>query len=721
MAGSRSRALAAALVVAGLCLSARAAPAAELAPTAEPPPAEVPVRFVADEVSYDRELGLVTARGSVEITKDDRTLLADTVTYNQRLNLMTASGNVTLIEPTGEVIFAQHVELSGDFRDGIIEDLRMILRDRSRVAAASARRSNYDIDMRKGVYSPCNLCPEDPTRPPLWQVKAVKVVHRKEQEMIEYWDAWVEVKGVPVAYTPYLSHPDPTVKRKSGFLTPTYGSTSDLGYLLKAPYFVVLSPESDATITPMVAHKKGPGLEGEYRHLFKDGKVELSGSVNYDPDRNARGHVFGLGRFDIDDTWRWGADVRRTTDDTYLRRYRYRHQQTLVSDAFVEGFRKRNYFSASSYAFQGLESNDDPGTTPLVIPLLDYNHVGEADRFGGRSRLDANLLALARTDGTDTRRLSFRPGWELPFISPAGDAYKLSLGLVGNLYQVSELDRGRNQGRFSGWSGRAVPEAALDWRYPFVSGGDTVSQVIEPIAAVIVSPYGGNPAKIPNEDSVEIEFDDTNLFSANRFSGLDRVEGGPRVHYGLKWGAYGSKGGKTTVLLGQSYRPRRDDTFANGTGLDGDLSDLVGRLQVSPGRYVDLHYRTRLNKDNLGAERNEVLLSLGPPALNLSLNYGLYNRQQQSQFKTREEASLALTSQVDRNWRLQVGGVRDLKEAEMRNLGVQLVYEDECLIFRAIANRSYYADRDLRPSDAIIFRVTLKTLGEVQTGLSDLF
>jgi LPS-assembly protein len=716
MGGRRRSPVAAAALAAVLLLSGPGAPraAVEL-------PEDVPVRFVADEVSYDRDLGLVTARGSVEITQKDRTLFADTVTYNQRLGLMTASGDVTLVEPTGDVIFAQHVELTGDFRDGIIEDLRMILHDRSRVAAAGARRSNYDIDMRNAVYSPCEPCREDPTRPLLWQVKAIKVIHRKEEQLVEYRDAWLEVKGVPVAYVPYLSHPDPTVRRKSGFLPPDFGSSSDLGYTLKVPYFYVISPESDVTVTPTVAHKTGPGLEAEYRSLFQDGKLDLSGSINHDPDDDARGHVFGRGRFDIDDTWRWGFDVQRSTDDTYLRRYRFRHEQTLTSDLFAEGFRKRNYVSASAYAFQGLDQNDDPGLTPLVIPLLDYNHVGEADRFGGHTKLDVNLLSLIRNEGTDTRRLSFRPGWQLPYVAPAGDAYKLSLSLIGDLYQVSRVDRGPQQGRFSGWTGRVVPEAALDWRYPFVAGGERISQVVEPIAAVIVSPYGGNPNKIPNEDSLEVEFDGTNLFSANRFAGLDRVEGGPRVHYGLKWGAYGAGGGRTTVLVGQSYRPKRDDTFPGGSGLEDHLSDIVGRVEVSPGRYVNLDYRTRLNKSNLGAERTEVLMSLGAAALNVSANYSLFNRQQQSQFKTREEASFAVSSQVDRFWRLQFGGVRDLKEDELRNLGLSLAYEDECLVFQTVASRTFYVDRDLRPSDSIVFRVTFKTLGEVQSGISDLF
>ncbi|MEL0107198.1 MAG: LptA/OstA family protein, partial [Rhodospirillaceae bacterium] len=175
--------------------------------------------FSADRVRYDRELSVITATGNVEVIRASRTLRADTLSYNQKTDVVTASGNIALAEPSGEVMFAQYMELTGDFKDGIVEDIGILLSDGARFAAAGARRSNANIfELRNAVYSPCNLCEEDPTRPPLWQIKASKVVHDKNRQQIEYSDAWLEVFGVPVFYTPYLAHPDPTVKRRSGFM-----------------------------------------------------------------------------------------------------------------------------------------------------------------------------------------------------------------------------------------------------------------------------------------------------------------------------------------------------------------------------------------------------------------------------------------------------------------------------------------------------------------------
>jgi LPS-assembly protein len=712
--GIRIAALLVAGLVAGAVLAGTPAAAQEF-------PVEAGVYLTADEVTYDRESGTVTARGNVEVSRDDRTLLADEITYAQTTDVLSASGNVSLLEPTGEVLFASRVELSGDLKDGIVEDIRVILEDLARIAANGARLSADDTtEMRRAVYSPCDLCPDDPTRPPLWQIKAVKVVHDKKRKMIEYSDAWMEIAGVPVAYTPYFSHPDPTVRRRSGFLAPSVGGSSDLGLIAQVPYYYVIDEHSDLTATPIYTDKEGPLLAAEYRRMFQHGRIEVSGSITEDSEDDVRGHIFGEGRLDIDETWRAGIDVERSSDDTFLRRYGFNQQSEfqqseLTSRVFAEGFRKRNYMAINAYAFQGLREFDDPGTTPWVFPMLDYNHVGEVDRYGGRPSLDANLMALTRTGGTDTRRLSVRGGWQRPFVGAIGDLLSVEASFQGDLYHVDSLDRGGTDGEFSGVTGRFVPQVAMNWRYPLAKTSGTISQSIEPIAQVIVSPYGGNPNAIPNEDSQDFEFDETNLFSTNRFTGVDRVESGPRVNYGLRWGVFGNKGGSTTILVGQSYRLKSDDTFADQSGLDDDLSDIVARAHVSPRGHLDVYYRTRLDKDDLSARRNEVKLSAGPPALRLNADYVFFERQADSEFPAREELTTSVSAQFSRYWRGQVSAKSDLADSEMRSAGLGLTYEDECLVFSTNLTRTFFEDRDLKPTDAILFSVTFKTLGEVAT------
>ena len=679
---------------------------------------DIPVHLNADEMSFDEEQGQVVASGNVEIISEGRRLLADSISYNQNTGVVTATGNLQLFEPGGEKVFGERMEVSGDLKDAIIKGLGMILTDRSRIAASGARRSAGVVtEMRQGVYSPCKLCETDPTKPPLWQLKAVKVIHDKNTKTIEYRDAWLEVMGIPVAYTPYLSHPDPTVKRQSGLLVPSFGASSDLGFVGQIPYFFNLGPHRDATVTALLTGNEGSGGIAEYRHRFRKGTLDATGSLIVgDSEEDVRGHINADGRFDIDDTWRWGFDLNRASDDTYLRRYGFGSPSSLNTRFFTEGFRKRNYFSANAYAFQGLRSTDDSDTEPLVLPLVDFNHLGQPDRFGGQTVLDVNFLAISREEGADTRRLSIRPGWQLPFVDTLGGVYKLSVGVNADLYQVDHLER-TGEKTFSGVSGRVVPQVMLDWRLPFVKNEGSVRQVIEPIAVALYSPYGGNTNKIPNEDSTELEFDDTNLLSANKFSGIDKVEGGPRFAYGVKWGVFGEGGGNTGFFFGQSVRLKADDTFAVGSGLEDKFSDLVGRVNISPGPYFDLLYRTRFDSDNFTPKRNEVTVSAGGDALTATANYVFLESQRDSEFSGREEINFSLNSKFTRFWRGGFSGVHDLAAGEARQFNAALVYENECVVFTTKASRTFFEDRDLEPTDQVTVNLLLKTLGEIRTDI----
>lgn len=693
------------------------APAARSQET-PPTPADIPINFVADQLDVDRNLGIVTARGNVEVNRDDRTLLADTISYNQKKDLLTASGNITLLEPTGDVVFAQHMEITGDLKNGIISDIRMILSDRSRVAASGGRRVNGDLELRNAVYSPCNLCPDDPDRPPLWQVKAVKVYHDKSRRMIEYSDAWIEVSGVPVFYTPFLAHPDPTVERESGFLAPQVGASSDLGFIAKTPYFVAIDDQRDATITPVYYGETGPALEAEYRQRFFDGKLDIDGSILNDDTEDVRGHLTADTQFDIDRSWRWGFETKMVSDDTYLRRYGFQiPDDTLTTTLFTEGFRGRNYARVEGFHFRGLEQGDDEDVTPLVLPLASFQHVGEPDRHGGQYLMDASLASITRSNGADSNRLSIHPAWRNRYISPVGEVYALTFKLRGDMYYATDHTPTGETSEFEGVTGRLFPQAKLDWSLPLVRKGENFHQVIEPITSLILAPNGSNPTDIPNLDSVDVSFNETSLFADNRFAGTDRVDSGSRVDYGLHWGVTGKGGGKTSVLVGQSFRFRDDSTFNEGSGLEDRASDIVGKLTVSPTSYLDMTYRAQLDPSDARLRRNELRFGVGPSSLRFTADYRDLAALGSTEFGGREDASFGVSSQIDRFWRVDASTLQDIDESQTRNIRMGLTYEDECFIARTEFSRSFFRDRDLQPAETIMLRISLKTLGNLQTAL----
>jgi len=678
------------------------------------------ITFTAEEVSHDKKLGVIKASGNVEVFNNEQVLLADRISYNQRHDMLIATGHVSLLEPSGHVLFSEYMELSGDFKSGIIKNLKVRLSDNARMAASNARLKNGNQTvMKNAVYSPCTSCSTVPEQLPLWQVKAKKVVHDQKEQQLEYFDAWLELFGAPIFYTPYFWHPDPTVKRKSGFLTPRTGGSSFLGTTITTPYFYAISRSKDLTITPTITTKERVIMEGEYREHFPNGKLESRNSLTFNSNNNIRGHIDSTGRYDINEKFRWGFDANRSTDDTYLRLYGLPSSRSLTTKTYIEGFSRRNYLTAEAYAFQGTAIQDDPGLTPIVLPLVEYSRKSAIGKSGESTGFNASAIAMTRSEANDTRRISIDGNWQLPHIGKSGDFTTFSIKTRADLYHVNNLVRMGEQ-KFSGFTGRIHPQAKVDWRLPLSRQHGNISQTFEPLASIIISPYGGNTSKIPNEDSKDLEFDDTNLFSDNVFTGYDRVVGGPRLKYGLKWGLFGSKGGHTTIFTGQSFRAKEDNTFAAGSGLEGRLSDFVGRINVSPGNYLDFMFHTRLDKDNYSAKRNEFQLTAGPPALRLSTNYVFFESTSDADFSGREEISGNISAKLDRFWRSDLAGRYDFKDdGDLRNIAVNLTYECECFTFSTSFNRQFYSDRDLRPNDTIMLRISFKTLGDIRTGLSN--
>jgi LPS-assembly protein len=243
----------------------------------------------ADELVYDYENERVAAVGKVQIYYDGAVLEADRVTHDRKLNRLNATGNVRYQTKDGNVIHTDSIDLDADFRDGFIQSLLIETPDNTRIAAASAERSEGNITvLQSGAYTACEPCKDDPKKPPLWQVKAARIIHNERERVIHYENASVEFFGVPIAYFPYFWHPDPTVKRASGFLLPTFFSNSRTGVGVNIPYFWALAPNYDFTlnVAPMT-RQIGPLVSGEWRHRLVNGSYSIRAAGIFQQDKEA--------------------------------------------------------------------------------------------------------------------------------------------------------------------------------------------------------------------------------------------------------------------------------------------------------------------------------------------------------------------------------------------------------------------------------------------------
>jgi len=680
----------------------------------------------ADEAVFDDKTGTVTAKGKVEIAHDNQVLRADTVIYNEKKNTVTAIGNVVTLLPTGEVMFSDRSEFSDGMKEGVAERFRMLLTDNSRLTAARATRTGGQITtLNKALFSPCDLCKDNPERAPLWRLRTSRTTHDSEAKEVEHRDAFLEFYGFPVFYTPWLSHPDPTVKRRSGFLAPSYSTDSEFGLVLDAPYFWAIDDQRDLTLAPRLMTDDAALLEATYRQRFANATLDVNGSFTQPERRDnngnkiggseTRGHLFAKGAVEHNNIWRTSFELNHASDDTYLRRYQLPSpdNQTLASKFSTEGFYGRNYASVSGYSFQGLRETDDPAASPLVLPYAEYRYVSQPAANGAFITADASALVITRDLGADSRRLALNTGWHLPHTAWTGEIYELSATLRTDIYSVNDVttDSGAIE---NGMTGRVFPQIKAQWRYPFTRHEGNATQIVEPIAAIVLAPNGGNPDKIANEDSSDPELDSTNPFAANRFAGADRVEGGQRVIYGLNWNFYGDEGGVIETFLGQSQRLRAESDFSASSGLQDKASDLVGRLRFAPSNWVDLQYRFRFDPDKTVARRNEASVSLGPGNFKVWANYLFLDESAPTaEFPDREELSMGFNARLTSRWSAYGSINENLADnggTTSENLG--FTYADECFTFRIVGTRNFTQDRDLRPTDTILFQLIFKHLGE---------
>jgi LPS-assembly protein len=593
-------------------------------PRTAPSGAQEQMLVRAQEINYDYTNERVAAVGNVQLYYGASTLEADRVIYDQKTKRLHAEGNVRLTQPDGSVTYGEIMDLSDDFRDGFVDSLRADAPEQTRFAASRAERSesNYTV-FYNGIYTACEPCLEDPTKPPKWQVKAARIIHDQGEKMMYFEDAKLEFAGVPLAYVPFFSAPDPTVKRKTGFLVPTYSTSTVYGFGVATPYYLALAPDYDATITPMITTRQGPLLQGEWRQRLLDGSYTIRGTGIFQLDKNAfspetpgyrnfRGSLESSGQFNLSDRWVWGWDGTLLSDKAYL--YDYSLQKNLqsgdllrstpdyaLSQAYLAGRGDGSYFEARAMYFYGLSQADVQGELPVVHPVIDHNYVFKNPILGGELALRSNFTSLNRSSAEfdpittnaylnnlcspltadtavknssncllrgvpgDYSRFSSEASWRSTVIDPLGQVFTPFVILRGDAADIQVSSQpGVSNFINTGQSdvGRVMPTAGVEYRYPLINAQAWGTQTIEPVAQLIFRPNETGVGRFPNEDAQSLIFDDSNLFKVNKFSGWDRVEGGSRANVGVQYTAQFNQGGNVNVLFGQSYELFGQNSFA---------------------------------------------------------------------------------------------------------------------------------------------------------------
>lgn len=706
-----------------------------VAPADTAVPAPGLVDFSADQLDYDSEADIVTANGNVAMARDGARLRAGRIVWNRKTGTVIATGTVTIATSTGNTLYGDSIELTDTLRDGVVDNLLMVLSKGGRLVASQARRENEVSILSDAAYTPCavldsNGCPKDP----VWKISAVRVVHDPAKRRIYYKGASLSLLGAPVLWLPGFSHPDGSASSGTGLLVPDIRYSRTNGFEMSIPWYLAIAPDRDLKLTPFVYSRTLPALAADFRALTDTGAFEIKGMGTYarrsttglTGQREARGYVDITGRFQPDRDWTLSGTLLAASDKTFLRRYDVSDADRLRSTLAAERIGQRSYFSIAGWATQTLRIGDSQNLQPVALPAIDWRTRLTDPVLGGRLEIQANSLALLRTAGQDTQRAFLGFDWNLRQRNALGQELSFTLLGRGDIYHTDEtastltaIYRGNE-----GWSQRLLGTAAFDVRWPFFGKSGQGSQLFTPRLQLAISPQTGD-LKVPNEDSRALDLEDGNLFALNRFPGHDRWEDGTRVTYGFEWN-WEQPGMTVDAVLGQSYRlSSASSTLPAGTGLSGSFSDIVGRTTLRWGDALALTHRFRLDKNGRAIRRNEVNATLGSSRTYAMVGYLRLNRDINTSIedlRDREELQLAGRVQFARFWSLFGSTVVDLTDSreDPASLSdgyqpvrhrVELLYEDDCIQIGASWRRDYEDSGDKRRGNSFLLRLALKNLG----------
>ena len=712
---------------------------------AQPGQGEV-VRFAADTVTYDRDSDAVTATGNVVMHRDAQSLRADIVVWNRKTGAITGSGNIRFVDEDGDVLYTDHIDLTDEFKAGATQDLLLVLRESGRLAAKSSERDALGHTvLHQAAYSGCDVaddagCPKSPS----WELTAARVTYNPDTKNVRYYGATLRIFGIPLLPLPGLAHAS-DFHAVSGFLIPTFGSTSSNGLEISNTYYWRLANNRDLSVTGTLFSKSLPLVDAHYRQLTDKGAFQVNGYLTYSRQTNANGtalpdttggftlrsYLEGNGQFQLGNDWSLNGSLRYVSDRTFLLRYVLSSDTRLRNTINLEHINQDSYFSFAGWAVQAIGVNDVPSQQPFALPAIDYRRRFDMPGLGGRLEIEANSLALSRTDGQDTQRALARAQWDLHTITSGGQELTLTALVRGDVYHSTDNGLAGNGGggntSYQGlpsWQARGIATAAADIKWPLIGEAFGGTQVLTPEVQIVATPHIRNIA-VPNEDSRAVELETDNIFALNRYPGYDRVEDGVRVTYGFDW-HLDRPGWRASATIGQSYRfSDAYDVVPVGTGLGARLSDVVGRAEVRFKDVVQLTERFQLNKDTLQLRRNEIDATIGDHRTYFEVGYIALNRsipltyedlQDSKEMRTSARAAFA------RNWSVFGSAIVNLTTRADDPIngsnGFQLIrhrlgfaYTDGCLDLSFTWRRDYVTTGDAVRGSSYGLTLSLRNIG----------
>ena len=761
-----------AALLASVFAADRTAEAQDVSLATQEIPSDSQMLLEADRLIYDNDLDTVTAVGGVQIEYAGNRLVAERVVYNRKTGRVVASGNVEIVDSTGTKIYSDEIDITDDFADGFVNALRVETVDKTYFAAESAERKGGRVTtFNNGVYTACEPCEEKPDRAPIWRIKARTIIWDGKAKTIRFHHSRFEFFGLPIAYFPVFEVPDPTVKRKTGFLMPGINYKSELGVGVQVPYYIALSPTYDLTLVGRYYSKQGFLGQAEWRQRFNNGYYSLRaaginqqepgefdiGTVDAgtaeDPNK-FRGMVGTKGLFNINPRWTFGWDILVQSDKNFSNTYAIDGYAALIqrSEVFLTGLHDRNYFDLRAMHFDVQEIYEDPNPLardekqPWVLPTFDYAYTVEEPIAGGELNIDLNAREIVRDEldsvpavpkvagvEGDTGRVTAEAEWKRsvvteggmvvsPLLAVRGDAGYADMS-DGSVTAINDMATTLGVGSdVRSELYRYMATAGLEWRWPVLFSSINSTHIVEPMAQVFARPDEQyiDELGVPNEDAQSFVFDAASLFERDKFSGYDRIEGGTRVNVGARYSGLYSNGVTTNAIVGQSYHVAGLNSFAAPdlvnvgafSGLETPTSDYVGLLGFATPLGLSSSISARLDEQTFDLRRAELKAGFAAQPVSVTAKYAFIEAQPLYGFPDdRHELTLGGSVRFLENWRIFASGTYDFTTDVLTSDSAGFAYDDECFSYLMTFNET--RDRTTEETtQSVGFNISFRTIGD---------
>ena len=580
-----------------------------------------------------------------------------------------------------------------------------------RLKGASVSSDQNITEISKGVFTACK---KTDTCPP-WQLSADKITHDRNKKIINYKNVWLKIYDVPVVYFPKFFHPDPTVKRQSGFLMPSFKNSPNKNTFFSVPYYKVLSDQKDLTFTPRFYAKDQILLQTEFREFRKDSKINTDFSIYSEKGKNLKSHLFYRFKKNLNfvkfDNSSFNLRFEKTSNDTYLKGNKIvspliKNYDVLETSTAVKLQSENIDIEADIIVYENLNNSKNSDKFEYIFPKIKLskkmqNNTKLNGDFTFRSNNYVHNYNTNVWEKVNTNDLLFN---SVPKITQSG-FYNNYEFIIKNAN--SDTDRSENfkNGENFYLSGLFQFNSTL----PMIKKNNLYQKIFTPKIALKISP-GNNTKDIRTEDS---RLDVNNIFNLERLSSGQTIEGGISLAYGTDFIISSTKNSRDifNIKLANNLRLNENDDLPNNNQIGAKTSNFYGEIAYSPKNFLSTKYNVSTKNDfneinyenfsteiklknfvstfdylneNNNTEKNSYLLN------KTTYNFNNFNN---ISFSTRENKKTNLT--------------------EYYNLIYQ--YKNDCLSASIEYNKEYYVDRDIKPEETIFFKLSIIPFGETST------